>query len=164
MIAAIDPGASGAIAILADSGEILAHCMMPTIKSGKTTRVNAAALAGFLREFDDVKACFIERVGAMPGGGERRMGASSAFNFGHSAGVVEGVIAALGVPLHLIAPQAWKKSHGLIGKDKDEARTIAARLYPMERTFDLKGKGQALADAVLLGLHGLKRGASNVDL
>lgn len=161
MIASIDPGASGAVAILSRDGRILAHCPMPTIKSGKTTRVNAAALAGFLRECD-VTACYLERVGAMPGGGERRMGASSAFNFGHSAGVVEGVIAALGIPLHLVAPQVWKKTHGLLGKkDKDEARTLAARLYPGERTFDLKGKGQALADAVLLGLHGLKQGARN---
>ena len=81
----------------------------------------------------------------MPG-----QGLSSTFAFGHSAGVVEGVLAALHIPAVLITPQAWKKGAGLIGKDKDAARTIAARLYPFNRTLDLKGKGQALADAILI--------------
>lgn len=151
MIIAIDPGASGACVALDDEGQIVGHIPMPTYKAGKTTHVNAAALAGWIHSHRDASKVFVERVGAMPG-----QGVSSMFAFGHSAGVVEGVVGALGIPLVLVTPQAWKKAHGLIGKDKDEARTRAAQLYPWERTFDLKGKGQALADAVLIGLWGLK--------
>lgn len=154
MIIAIDPGVSGCIAVLDDRSNIIAHTEMPTVKAGKANRVNPQALAGWLMEFDSARMCFIEQVGAMPGGGERRMGASSAFSFGHSAGIVEGVVAALQIPITLVPPAAWKKSQGLVGKDKDAARTRAAQLYPRERTFDLKGKGQALADAVFIARHG----------
>lgn len=151
MILAIDPGASGACVALDDDGSILAHCPMPTYKVGKTTHVNAAALAGWIHRHRDARTVFVERVGAMPG-----QGLSSTFTFGHAAGVVEGVVAALGLPLTLVTPQTWKRTHGLIGQDKDAARARAAQLYPGERTFDRVGKGQALADAVFIGLYGLK--------
>jgi crossover junction endodeoxyribonuclease RuvC len=156
LILGIDVGVSGAVVALNASGEIIEHAPMPTYKTGKANRVNPQALAGWIRDLGDVSHAYVEQVGPMPGDGERRMGASSAFSFGHAAGVPEGVIAALGIPITLVPPQAWKKSHGLVGKDKDAARTRAAQLYPCERTFDLKGKGQALADAVLIGLWGLK--------
>ena len=162
MFIGIDPGASGAIAVLDAKGYLLDHAPMPTFKDGKSTRVNAAALAGFLAEYDAAKTAFVERVGAMGKDGVRQ-GASSMFAFGHSAGVVEGVLAALHIPAVLITPQAWKKGAGLIGKDKDAARTIAARLYPFNRTLDLKGKGQALADAILIARIGAGLGVLNGD-
>lgn len=158
MFIGIDPGASGAIAVLDARGNLLDHTPMPTFKDGKSARVNAAALAGFLAEHDAAKTAFVERVGAMPG-----QGVSSTFGFGHAAGVVEGVLAALHIPVALITPQAWKKGAGLIGKDKDAARTIAARLYPFNRTLDLKGKGQALADAILIARIGAGLGVLNGD-
>ncbi|ANQ85065.1 hypothetical protein dqs_2028 [Azoarcus olearius] len=74
--------------------------------------------------------------------------------FGNSAGIVEGVAAALQIPITLVPPAAWKKSQGLVGKGKDAAHTRAAQIYPGERRFDLKGKGQALADAVFIARHG----------
>lgn len=145
----IDPGISGYIAVINGRGDIIAAAPMPTGKIGKANRVNPHALAAFLVEFDAARTCFIEQVGAMPG-----QGVSSMFSFGHSAGVVEGVVAALQIPITLVPPAAWKKSQGLAGKDKDAARARAAQLYPRERTFDMKGKGQALADAVFIARHG----------
>lgn len=61
-----------------------------------------------------------------------------------------------GIPLTLVTPQAWKRGAGLIGKDKDAARSRAVQLYPGLRVLDFKGKGGAVADAILIGLHGLK--------
>lgn len=145
----IDPGISGHIAVINGLGDIIAATPMPTAKVGKANRVNPQALAGWLVEFDSARMCFVEQVGAMPG-----QGVSSMFSFGHSAGIIEGVVAALQIPITLVPPAAWKKSQGLVGKDKDAARTRAAQLYPRERTFDLKGKGQALADAVFIARHG----------
>lgn len=149
MYIGIDPGCSGAIAVLDKGGYLLDCMLMPTFKDGKSSRVNASALARFLAEYDAATMAFVERVGAMPG-----QGVSSMFGFGHSAGVIEGALAAQLIPYKLVTPQAWKKAAGLIGKDKDAARTIAARLYPFERTLDLKAKGQALADAILIARHG----------
>jgi crossover junction endodeoxyribonuclease RuvC len=152
MIISIDPGISGCIAVLNEiDGSLIDYLHTPTIKAGKRNRVNAAALAGFLQQYKGASHCYIEKVGAMPG-----QGVASMFSFGHSAGLVEGVVAALGVPMTLVTPQAWKKHHGLIGKDKDAARTRAIQLLPECRALDTKAKGQALGDAILLGRYGME--------
>lgn len=153
-VLAVDPGTSGALVILHDDGSHIAHLIMPTIKVGSSSRVNAAAIAAFVAEHLPAHA-FIEKVQAMPGGGQRKMGAASAFAFGHAAGLVEGVVAGAGVPFTLVHPQTWKKHAGLIGADKDAARSRAVQLYPGLRVLDLKAKGQAVADALLLGRYGL---------
>lgn len=159
MILSIDPGLSGCAVVLSEDGEIVRYLHMPTYKKGKTTRVNAPALSAWIRAANEeltLRACFVEQVGARPG-----QGTSSMFNFGYSAGLIDGVVSALGIPLTLITPQNWKNAHGLSGeKDKDASRTLAARLYPYERGFDLKAKGQALADAVLMGVYGMKKGVA----
>lgn len=144
MIIGIDPGCSGAIAVLDENGGHIAHMLMPTMKAGKGNRVNGAALAAFLREHVECHA-YLEKVGAMPG-----QGVTSTFTFGHAAGVAEGILQGLGIPYTLVTPQSWKKTAGLIGKDKDAARTRAIQLYPELRVLDLKGKGQAVADAILI--------------
>ena len=140
----IDPGCSGAIVVMDQRWNLIEWDQMPTIKVGKASRVNAAALADMLRDFDDGDA-YVEQVGAMPG-----QGVSSMFSFGHAAGVVAGVLGAMQIPVTLVTPQAWKRSAYLIGKDKDAARSQAIQLWPAWRDLDLKGKGQALADAALI--------------
>ncbi len=121
---------------------------MPTLKDGKSTRVNAAALAAELRGAG-VEHAYVELVGAMPG-----QGAASMFSFGHAAGVVSGVLGGLQMPVTFITPQAWKKHFSLIGKDKDAARTRAIQRWPAWRDLDTKARGQALADAALLAAFG----------
>lgn len=150
MIIGIDPGISGSIVVLLSDGAFVEALPTPSIKTGKASRVNAAAIVGFLNEYkDSVEHCYIEQVGAMPG-----QGTASMFSFGHSAGVVEGLIAGMGIPYSKITPQAWKKSYNLIGKDKDAARSRAVELYPQVRLLDLKGKGQAIADAIFIARYG----------
>lgn len=155
MIIGIDPGCTGALAILNDDGELVDTLLMPTIKVGTKNRVNGAAVAAWLQGHRIDHAlepwnAFLEQVGAMPG-----QGVSSMFTFGHAAGLVEGVVTGAGIPLTLVTPQAWKKKAGLIGQDKDAARSRAIQLYPGCRLLDLKGKGQALADAILIARHGI---------
>lgn len=163
MIIGIDPGCSGALVLLNDDGELVDHLLMPTIKVGTKSRVNGAAVAGWLQSWrvkDVTEAwhAYLEQVNAMPSGApgsKRSMGTSSAFTFGHAAGLVEGVITGAGIPLTLVTPQTWKKKAGLIGQDKDAARSRAIQLYPGCRLLDLKGKGQALADAILIARYGI---------
>lgn len=145
----IDPGCSGAIVILGEKLNYVGHMLMPVLKTGKSTRVNGAAVAAFLRQFnlEDTHA-FIEQVGAMPG-----QGVVSMFTFGHAAGVVEGVLAAMEIEITKVAPQTWKKKAGLVGQDKDAARSRAIQLYPALRALDQKGNGQAIADAILIARH-----------
>lgn len=164
MIIGIDPGCSGALVILREDGEIIDTLLMPTVKVGTKSRVNGAAVAAWIKQLhdrfeNDYTArpfhAYLEQVGAMPG-----QGVSSMFTFGHAAGLVEGVVTGAGIPLTLVTPQAWKKKAGLIGQDKDAARSRAIQLYPGCRLLDLKGKGQALADAILIARHGISLAGS----
>lgn len=140
----IDPGCTGALVAL-HRGEPVEWLLMPTLKVGTNTRVNAAAVASWLRGLNNVDDVFLEQVG--PG---KAQGAASMFTFGHAAGVVQGAVVGLGLPLTLVTPQAWKKRAGLIGTDKDAARSRAILLWPKWRELDAKGNGQALADAALI--------------
>lgn len=164
MIIGVDPGIGGALVLLFDDGEIADTLLMPTIKVGTKSRVNGAAIAAWLQSHRIDHAleqwhAYLEQVNAMPSGGagskKRTMGTASAFTFGHAAGLVEGVVTGAGIPLTLVTPQAWKKKAGLIGQDKDAARSRAIQLYPGCRLLDLKGKGQAIADAILIARHGI---------
>lgn len=145
----IDPGCSGALVLLTQQGDYIEHLAMPTVKVGTKSRVNGAAVAAWLRQHGIAHA-YLEQVGAMPG-----QGTASMFTFGHAAGVAEGILQGLGIPYTLVTPQAWKKSAGLIGSDKDAARSRAIQLYPELRALDAKAKGQAIADALLIARHGI---------
>lgn len=151
IIIGVDPGCTGSIVALNADGSFNDHLAMPVIKVGKKTRVNGTAISAFLRNYYGffVEAV-IEQVGAMPGNG-----VSSMFTFGHAAGVVEGVLQGMEIPYRLVTPQAWKKSAGLIGSDKDAARSRCIQMYPGLRVLDLKGKGQALADSILIARYGV---------
>jgi crossover junction endodeoxyribonuclease RuvC len=127
-------------------------CRMPTMKTGSANRVNAPALAAFIRPSiyaDDQLQAYVELVGSMPG-----QGVASMFSFGHSAGVIQGVLGALEIPVTMVTPQTWKKRAGLVGQDKDASRTLAIQMWPFWRELDKKGAGQAYADAALIAVHG----------
>ncbi|EAN4946445.1 hypothetical protein EH071_13920 [Salmonella enterica] len=145
----IDPGCSGALVLITEQGAYIDHLAMPTIKVGTKSRVNGAAVAAWVRQYGITHA-YLEQVGAMPG-----QGTASMFTFGHAAGVVEGIVQGLGIAYTLVTPQAWKKSAGLIGRDKDAARSRAIQLYPELRALDSKAKGQAIADALLIARFGI---------
>ncbi|OFC63271.1 crossover junction endodeoxyribonuclease RuvC [Candidatus Erwinia dacicola] len=148
-ILGIDPGCSGALVLVTEQGGYIDHLPMPTIKVGTKSRVNGAAVAAWVRQYGITHA-YLEQVGAMSG-----QGTASMFTFGHAAGVAEGILQGLNIPYTLVTPQAWKKSAGLIGSDKDAARSRAIQLYPELRALDAKAKGQAIADALLIARFGI---------
>ncbi|MFR3743251.1 MAG: crossover junction endodeoxyribonuclease RuvC [Escherichia sp.] len=148
-ILGIDPGCSGALVLVTEQGGYIDHLAMPTIKVGTKSRVNGAAVAAWVRQYG-ISHAYLEQVGAMPG-----QGTASMFTFGHAAGVAEGILQGLNIPYTLVTPQAWKKSAGLIGCDKDAARSRAIQLYPELRALDAKAKGQAIADALLIARFGI---------
>ncbi|ECG8608484.1 hypothetical protein FE298_10675 [Salmonella enterica subsp. salamae serovar 47:z:e,n,x,z15] len=149
VVLGIDPGCSGALVLVTGQGGYIDHLAMPTIKVGTKSRVNGAAVAAWIRQYG-VSHAYLEQVGAMPG-----QGTASMFTFGHAAGVAEGILQGLNIPYTLVTPQAWKKSAGLIGSEKDAARSRAIQLYPGLRALDAKAKGQAIADALLIARCGV---------
>lgn len=123
---------------------------MPTLKVGSASQVNGAALAAFLRPVAAAGAHgYVEKVSAMPD-----QGVTGVFNFGHATGSATTVLSVLGIAYTLVTPAVWKKRAGLIGQDKDAARTRAIQLWPWWRELDLKGKGQAFADAAFIAYYG----------
>ena len=166
MIIGIDPGITGAISFFSNHGRLLRVDDLPIMALGKKQQLNPSELTNIIGgaiedpEFaeaglslnmgDYANAAYLEKVGAMPG-----QGVSSMFNFGMGYGAIQGVLAGLCVPLHLVTPQKWKKHHGLIGKDKDCARTLAQQLYPEASLARKKDIGRA--DAILIGDYGLRQ-------
>ena len=126
MIAGIDVGLKGAIGLLHENGASYVYDM-PTFSK----EVNAAALADIFREFTP-NHVYIEAVNSFG------MGRQSAFNFGQGVGAIKGVLATLEIPFTPVSPSKWKK-HFNLGKDKNESRAVAARLFPT-LALNLRGK------------------------
>tara|TARA_B110000211_G_scaffold144600_1_gene165009 strand:- start:145 stop:480 length:336 start_codon:yes stop_codon:yes gene_type:complete len=97
-IIGIDPGLSGAIAILEDN-KVIELFDMPVMSDGKKNKrqLNSAHLVKLIR--DNIKdsqdiTMVVEQVNAMPG-----QGVTSMFNFGQTFGAIKGICAALGLPI-----------------------------------------------------------------
>lgn len=149
MIVGIDPGLTGAIAVI--DGPRLEHIAdMPTCSAGiasrpKSRQVDAYALASILRiHAMDADAVAVERVSARPG-----QGVSGMYSLGHSAGVIAGVCGALGLTVIYVAPQHWKRGFGLIGAEKGASIAKAAELFRCPELLSRK-KDHGRADAMLI--------------
>ena len=101
-IIGIDPGLSGAIAIL-ENKKVLKFCDMPVMSEGKKNKrqLNSAQLVNILRENinsnNEEISVVVEQVNAMPG-----QGVTSMFNFGQTFGAIKGVCAALSLPIYFV--------------------------------------------------------------
>ena len=141
-ILGIDPGASGAMALL--DGDVLVRVAdMPTIMVKGRSRILAPGVVDLIVETKPDKIV-LEDVNAMPG-----QGVSSMFSFGRGLGVLEGVIAALGYPLIMVRPAKWKRDAG-VPADKDAARLMATRLWPDHSAMFARKKDDGRAEAALL--------------
>ena len=141
----IDPGKSGGYAIISgnkadafswDDTEFAEFCKL--LEAGG----------------EPVVAC-VERVNAMPG-----QGVTSMFNFGKSAGFIEGVLTTCGIGYQLIRPQQWKKEFTLIGKDKSASVAVCKRLFPavdLRRTERCKTDSDGMAEALLMAEYARRR-------
>lgn len=141
MIIGIDPGISGGWALLAADGALTAGDI-PTA-AGAVDPVTFAKLVRAARPM----AAFVEDVHSMPG-----QGVASTFKFGRAHGTVIGTLAALEVPMHMVAPGRWKK-HFRLSADKEASRALALRLWPAADCFSRK-KDHGRAEAALIARFG----------
>jgi crossover junction endodeoxyribonuclease RuvC len=148
-IIGIDPGLSGAIAIL-ENNRVLDVFEMPVMAEGKKNKrqLNSAQLVKLLRnnisKNEDVSVV-VEQVNAMPG-----QGVTSMFNFGQTFGAIKGVCAALELPIFFVRPSKWKKHFELINSSKDSSRTKAIEMYPALSNNLSKKKDVNKSDAILI--------------
>ena len=127
-IIGIDPGLSGAIAIL-ENNKVLNVFDMPVMSEGKKNKrqLNSALLSNLIKENigNAEVAIVVEQVNAMPG-----QGVTSMFNFGQTFGAIKGICAALELPIFFVRPSKWKKHFDLINSSKDSSRTKVIEMYP----------------------------------
>lgn len=171
---AIDPGATGAVCILAPDGRVEFRDT-PTIavKSGKKIKNEPdepamvaimSAIKGNTASLGLSLLVTIEKVNAMPSiAGKRSMGATSAFSFGMGYGMWRMCCAALGIPYRLVHPATWKKAV-LAGTPKSDGAEaiVAGQLYP-DVAAELRGPRGGIrdgrVDALLIGHYARTVGA-----
>ena len=146
----IDPGLSGAIAIL-ENNKVLNIFDMPVMSEGKKNKrqLNSAQLVSLLKdnmEHNEEIVVVVEQVNAMPG-----QGVTSMFNFGQTFGAIKGVCAALELPIFFVRPSKWKKHFELINSSKDASRTKVIEMYPILSNQLAKKKDVNKSDAILIG-------------
>ncbi len=146
----VDPGFSGAIAVL--DGKKVTVTDTPTykIKSGKKNKnmYNEAMLVAIFSSFDPMSVHIaIEKVHSMPG-----QGVASMFSMGEGYGLLRGIITALKLPYTLITPQSWKKEMmSGQGKEKSASCHRAQQLFPTAELFGPKGGAKdGRGDALLI--------------
>lgn len=146
----VDPGLSGAVAILDVVTEELTVHDMPTVELAKgkgSARIVSAQLLSTLIAGQNITHAVVERVTAMPG-----QGVTGMFSLGRSLGIVEGIIASYDIPMTLVQPKEWQGIYGLKGKkvDADGSRQIALQLFPREAALFARKKDNGRADAALI--------------
>ena len=148
-IIGIDPGLSGAIAVL-ENNKVLNIFDISLMTEGKKNKrqLNSALLVNLLKENNNKEeevAVVVEQVNAMPG-----QGVTSMFNFGQTFGALKGICAALELPIFFVRPSKWKKHFELINSSKDASRTKAIEMYPKLSNQLSKKKDVNKSDAILI--------------
>lgn len=126
----VDPGASGAIAVIDDAGLPISH-----IKNSNLD----ADLFRFVMS-NEPSFGFIEKVHSMPG-----QGVASTFKFGASYGSLRMLLTCAAIPYEEVTPAKWQGVLGCRSKgDKNVTKRKAQDLFPTVRMT------HAIADAYLI--------------
>jgi crossover junction endodeoxyribonuclease RuvC len=153
ILVGIDPGFTGAIALLEPGSWTLKVHDMPVLPGPKgKTELDLRGLAEILIPSNQGRnVAAVERVSAMPS-----QGVSSVFRFGQTFGAIQMAVAAHGYETHYPPPSQWKKHFGL-SSDKDTSRLLAMQRFPEAADhFKLK-KHDGRAEAALLALYAYEK-------
>jgi crossover junction endodeoxyribonuclease RuvC len=151
MILGIDPGLSGGLALVEHGARLLLVDVIDVPTSGEKAkrRVDIAATLRFMQKVK-IDHAVIERAQAMPD-----QGASSGFNYGRAVGALEACVQGMQIPLTIIEASAWKKAHGLIGRDKEDSRQRALQLFPSSAAKLARKLDHNRAESALIAWYGL---------
>jgi crossover junction endodeoxyribonuclease RuvC len=135
----IDPGQSGALAILSADGALELVADLPIIRDRSLAWIDGGALQSTLLDAIGGRQCraVVERVSAMP-----KQGIASAFQFGVGFGSILSVLQAMHTSLEFVTPVVWKRFYGL-SKDKHASLHKARLLWPAAELHLAKHEGRA---------------------
>lgn len=153
IICGVDPGYSGAIAILDPQSNALLIQDMPTAPNAKgKVELDLNALAQLLiPTYEGRCMAVLEKVATMP-----NQGISSAFRFGQGYGAIEMALVGHGWERHYVTPPTWKK-HFKLSKDKGVSRSMAAQRFPAQADLFARVKDDGRAEAALIALYGKEK-------
>ena len=137
----IDPGADGGFTVMYENGVVC----KPWDNEAFTEEMRNVVVRMIAEKCQSV--CCLEKVGAMPG-----QGVTSMFNFGKSAGFIEGVLQANKIPYQLTPPIKWKKEYSL-NSDKKKSIQVAKQLFPsvsLKRTERCTTDHDGMAESLLM--------------
>ena len=156
-IIGIDPGVTGAIAVL-NRERFFEIRDMPSAKTDGFNGIDPNALSAIIRRLTATSqvyelVAYSEKSILPPGNG--KMATRSIYD---CRGVIRSVLALLNVPLIYVPPQTWKKHHGIPpGSDKEYSRGFALQRLPaLSQEFQRK-KDHNRAEAALIALYGWSR-------
>jgi crossover junction endodeoxyribonuclease RuvC len=150
VVLGVDIGLSGALAVLTEAGELVSVGDMPVLADGPAKRRSVNAPLAELVAKSHAMRAFVEFVGPRP-----QEGAVGAFAFGRRKGAVEGLLAALGLPVQFLTAPVWKRVIGIApGKAgaKDAARSAAIARWPEKAALFARIKDDGRAEAALIGV------------
>lgn len=151
----IDPGFNGGITFVHTVTRDVVSQPMPVFGNmAKWKRLDIETIKRLFATYKPFGVC-IEKVGAMP-----KQGVSSMFTFGYNAGILEGIVTTLGVPLKFCTPHAWMKDilRGIPKAGGKPSIIYAKQNYPQ---VDWRGTERSRVphdgktDSLCIALHGL---------
>lgn len=151
-VAGIDPGKSGALAVIYPTG--IAFCDVPRIKlrgKDKPAWSEWHTEWSMALEFGCVDLIVIEDVSARPG-----QGVTSMFTFGRSLGYVHAIVAGVRPRprIEFVTPAVWKGKLGLLNSGKGASREKCRALYPSTMADLQRVKDDGRAEAALIAHYG----------
>ncbi len=132
---------------------------MPLLCEGPAGRpiLSAPLLAEIIAKSHAV-AAFVEYVSARPTDGP-----TGAFSFGRCRRTLEGICAALGLPIAFLTPPSWKRLVGIAparNGAKDAVRSEAIRRWPDCAAIFARVRDDGRAKAALIAVADLMRGGA----
>jgi len=155
LVLGIDPGITGAIALLAD-GEFVDFIDIPSVP--RRTKGNEISGRVLSERLDEELAkhpgayCIgvIERIGIRP-----KQSASATSNFGETYGVLKGILAHARIDFIVVQSSQWKRDLNLLAPkdeevDKNASRIAAISKFPIAADKLKRVKDHNRADALLI--------------
>ncbi len=167
LIVGIDPGKTGALAVINDEGELVSRQPFPlvegTLEPGPVFQMFQEVADCW--QFQNSIYAFIEKATAMKG-----QGVSSTFKFGMNYGFVRMAVAAMGWKHELVHSSRWTKvmHTGVDSKleSKKKSGIAIQRLFPGESfltTERSKKPHEGVVDAVLIAEYGRRMRLAVMD-
>lgn len=159
-VAGVDPGVSGAIAVLDTETASLSVHDFPKLAvsvNGKNRSIidfDATWALVFALAANGIDLCVLEAPGR-----RGSQNAAAGVTFGEAAGAIQMAVVAAGIPRRLAQPNEWKKAVGLPVRGerkerKDESRLAAKRLFPAHQSYFARVLDADRAEAALLAHYG----------